>query len=109
MTDRDGTWAKWASSRLKTLPETAFHQAVMLLVMGGSASFVARWLLGLPDRGSLQTATFHTLRTYLTPINKQVRKWRRSSYADPAPEVVRDAERWLNQTTEGAGQCSWSG
>jgi len=100
MTDRDGTWAKWASSRLKTLPETAFHQAVMLLVMGGSASFVARWLLGLPDRGSLQTATFHTLRTYLTPINKQVRKWRRSFYADPVPDGTLMIGSWP------AGLCS---
>lgn len=61
--------------------------------MGRSGSFVARWLLGLPDKGCLQTATFHTLRTYLTPINKEVRNWRRSLYADPVPEVVQDALR----------------
>ena len=61
---------------------------------------MARWLLGLPERGSLQTATFHTLRTYLTPINKQVRKWRRSSYADPVPDVVQDAQKWLSQPAQ---------
>jgi hypothetical protein len=77
MTDCDGALAKWASSR-----------------------FVARWLLCLPDRGCLQTATFHTLRTYLTPINKQVRKWRRSFYAEPVPDVVREAQKWLSQFTE---------
>ena len=81
----------------------AFYRAVVLLAMGRSGSFVARWLLGLPDRGSLQTATFHTLRTYLTPINKQVRKWRRSSYADAVPDVVQDAQKWLSQPTAGAG------
>jgi len=71
--------------------------------MGRSASFVARWILCLPDRGCLQTATFHTLSTYLTTINKQVRKWRRSLYADPVPEVVQDAQKWLSQPTAGAG------
>ena len=101
MTDHDGAWAKWASLRLRTLPDRAFCHAVALLAMGGSASFVARWLLGLPDRGSLQTATFHTLRTYLTPINKQVRKWRRSSYADAVPDVVQDAQKWINPPKAG--------
>jgi len=43
--------------------------------------------------------TFHTLRTYLTPINKQVRKWRRSLYADPVPDVVRDYQEWLREST----------
>ena len=80
-----------------------FYRAIVLLVMGRSASFVARWLLSVPDRGCLQTATFHTLRTYLTPINKQVRNWRRSLYADPVPEVVQDAQKWLSQPTAGAG------
>ena len=101
MANSDGSWGEWATSRLKTLPMETFHRAVVLLTMGRSGSFVARWLLGLPDRGCLQTATFHTLRTYLTPINKQVRKWRRSFYADPMPEVVQDAQKWLSQPTAG--------
>ena len=63
--------------------------AVVLLAMGRSASFVARWILCL-----------HALRTYLTPINKQVRKWRRSFYADPVPDVVQDVQKWLSQATE---------
>ena len=94
---------EWASSRLRALPAETFYRAIVLLAMGRSASFVARWLLGLPDRGSLQTATFHTLRTYLTPINRQVRKWRQSRYADPVPEVVQDAQKWLSQPTAGTG------
>jgi hypothetical protein len=77
-----------------------FYRAIVLLVIGRSPSFVARWLLSVPDRGCLQTATFHTLRTYLTPINKQVRKWRQSFYADPVPDVVQDAQKWLGQATE---------
>jgi hypothetical protein len=43
------------------------------------------------------------MRTYLTLINKQVRKWCRSLYADPVPEVVQDAQEWLSQPTAGAG------
>jgi hypothetical protein len=103
MTDCDGARAKWANSRLKALPAETFYHAVVLLAMGRSASFVARWLLCLPDRGPLQTATFHTLRTYLTPINQQLGKWRRSFYADPVPDIVQEAQKWLSQPTGGAG------
>ena len=103
MANSNGSWGKWATSRVRTLPAEAFYRAIVLLAMGRSGSYVARWLLGLPDRGSLQTATFHTLRTYLTPINRQVRKWRRSSYADPVPDVVQDAQKWLSQPRAGTG------
>jgi hypothetical protein len=99
----DRSWAEWAVSRLKTLPDVTFYSAVALLTMGRSASFVARWLLSQSDRGCLQTATLHTLRTYLTPINKEVRKWRRSFCLDPMPDVVRDAQKWLRQSMEGSG------
>src|SRR5260370_23311005 len=36
-------------------------------------------------------------------FNKQVRKWRRSFYADPVPDVVLEVQKWLSQPTEGAG------
>jgi hypothetical protein len=97
------SWAEWATSRLRTLPGVTFHQVVVLLMMGCSASFVARWLLSQPDRGCVQAATFHTLRTYLTPINKQVRKWRRSFCLDPMPDIVGDAQKWLKHSMEGSG------
>ena len=103
MANSDSSWGGWAVSRVRTLPEDTFHLAVVLLIAGRSASFVARWLLRLPNRGGLQAATFHTLRTYLTPINKQVGKWRRSIYVDPVPDVVQEALKWLGQCTEGSG------
>jgi hypothetical protein len=99
MADSESSWGEWATGRLRSLPGVTFYRAVVLLMMGRSASYVAQWLMNLPDRGCLQTATFHTLRTYLTPINKQVRKWRRAFYADPTPDVVRDAQKWLTQST----------
>jgi hypothetical protein len=36
-------------------------------------------------------------------FNKEVRKWRRSLYADRVPQVVQDAQKWLSQPTAGAG------
>jgi hypothetical protein len=41
-------------------------------------------------------ARWANLTTYLTPINKQVRKWRGSFYADPAPKVVQDVQNWFS-------------
>ena len=106
MANSDSPWGEWATSRVRTLPAEAFYGVIALLMVGRSASFAARWLLSLPDKGCLQTATFHTLRTYLTPINKQLRNWRRSFYAEPVPDVVQDAQKWFEQSTGIPGSAS---
>jgi|SRR5579863_1978068 len=101
MTGIDRSWAEWAISRLRALPSNTFYNAVVLLVAGRTASYVARWLLSQPERGCLQGATFHTLRTYLTPLRKQVKEWLR--YPDPndMPAAVRDAQEWLGASETG--------
>jgi hypothetical protein len=44
-------------------------------------SIMTRQLLNQPDRGGLQSATFHTLRTYLTPVARILRDWSESDFA----------------------------
>lgn len=87
----------WAISRLRTLPPEHFYRAIISLYSGHrSVSFTARTLLTLPDRGGLQSATFHTLRTYLTLLHKLLKDWLRS-FPDvgPLPCILQEAVDWL--------------
>lgn len=77
--------------------------AVVLLMLDYNISLVARWIQCQSDRSSLQSATFHTLRTYLTPLRKQIRKWRLSPFSEATPEVVQEAQKWLKQDRKDSG------
>jgi hypothetical protein len=83
----------WAISRLQTMPPERFYQAVILLSAKNSVSSVARLLLAFPDRGGLQSATFHTLRTYLTLLYQEMEGW--LNHSSPAPPIVEEAHSWL--------------
>jgi len=87
----------WVISRLRTMPQAYFYWSIISVSSGHRCvSATARMLLTLPDRGGLQSATFHTLRTYLTPLNKLLQEWL-SSLPDlgPPPAILREAMEWL--------------
>ena len=87
----------WAISRLRTMPQACFHWSVISLYSGDrSVSFTARMLLTLPDQGGLQLASFHTLRTYLTPLRKRLKGWLKP-FPDlgPPPAILQEALDWL--------------
>jgi hypothetical protein len=65
---------EWTISRLRTVPEALFYRAIILLTGHRPVSYTARMLLNHSDRGALQSATFHTLRTYLTPVHTLLRR-----------------------------------
>ena len=53
-------------------------------------------LLTLPDRGGLQSVTFHTLRTYLTVLHKLLQGWLKSGPdLGPPPAIFKEAQDWL--------------
>ena len=87
----------WVISRLRTMPQRPFYWSILSLCSGHrSVSSTARMLLALPDRGGLQTATFHTLRTYLTPANKLLQRWLESApNLSPPPPIFLEAQEWL--------------
>ncbi len=67
-----------------------------LLFAARSVSYTARMVLAQPDRGGLQAATFHTLRTYLTPLNKLLKDWLRSfPNVGPLPCILQETVDWL--------------
>lgn len=85
--------AAWAISRLRTMPSERFYQTIIMLTANNSVSSVARLLHAFPDRGGLQSATFHTLRTYLTLLYQEMEGWLNGSSL--APPVVDEAYSWL--------------
>lgn len=90
---------EWAISRLRRMPEPLFYRSIILLGAGyHSVSAIARMLLREPDRGALQAATFHTLRTYLTPVHRILHQWRASGFASGStPAIYQETQNWLQQ------------
>jgi hypothetical protein len=92
----------WTISRLRAMPPELFYGAIFSVYSGHrSVSSTARMLLAQPDRGGLQSATFHTLRTYLTPVHKLLKDWFRS-FPDmgPMPCILNEAVEWLKGINE---------
>jgi hypothetical protein len=87
----------WSISRLRTMPPEVFYGAIVSVYSAHrSVSYTARMLLAQPDRGGLQSATFHTLRTYLTPLNKLLKDWLRSfPNVGPLPCILQETVDWL--------------
>jgi hypothetical protein len=57
-----------------------------------------------PDRGGLQSATFHTVRTYLTPLHKLLKGWLRSfPNVAPLPCILQEAVGWFKDEDKGEG------
>jgi hypothetical protein len=85
----------WTISR--TMPPELFYRAIASLYSGHrSVSSTARMLLRQRDRGGLQSATFHTLRTYLTPLHKLLKSWLKSfPNVGPLPCILQEAVDWL--------------
>jgi hypothetical protein len=90
---------EWAISRLRTMPERLFYSSVVVLSSSPRAvTYTARQLLNQPDRGGLQSATFHTLRTYLTPVSRILNDWRESGFASGSPPAIfQEAQSWLQK------------
>jgi hypothetical protein len=92
----------WTISRLRTMPPELFYGAIVSVYYGHrSVSSTARMLLAQPDLGGMQSATFHTLRTYLTPLHKLLKNWLRS-FPDmgPLPCILQEAVEWLKGVNE---------
>jgi hypothetical protein len=54
--------------------------------------------LNQPDRGGLQSVTFHTLRTYLTLVARILNDWSESDFASGSPPAIfREAQSWLQK------------
>jgi hypothetical protein len=83
----------WAISRLRTMPPERFYLTVVLLSRGSSVSSVARLLLAFPDRGGMQFATFHTLRTYLTLLHQNLEA--RVADSSLPPDILMEASYWF--------------
>jgi hypothetical protein len=49
---------------------------------------MARQLLNQPDRGGLQSASFHTLRTYLTPVARILNDWMNRALQKPTDSTA---------------------
>jgi hypothetical protein len=81
------------------MPRERFYQTVVLLCSGSSVSSVARLLLAFPDRGGMQSATFHTLRTYLTLLHKHLEV--RVSDSSSLPAILMEAHYWLRMQNSG--------
>jgi len=61
-------------------------------------------LLARRDRGGLQSATFHTLRTYLTPLHKLLKDWLRAfPNMGPTPCILQEAVNWLKDEDKSEG------
>jgi hypothetical protein len=90
---------EWAISRLRTMPERLFYSSVVILASSPRAmTYMARQLLNQPDRGGLQSATFHTLRTYLTPVARILNDWSESGFASGSlPPIFQEAQSWLQK------------
>jgi hypothetical protein len=92
----------WVISRLRTMPQAHFYWSIISLYSSHrSVSSTARMLLTLPDRGGLQSASFHTLRTYLTPLHKLLKEWLKPlpNLGQP-PAVFQEALDWLKLQKE---------
>jgi hypothetical protein len=88
---------EWTISRLRTMPERLFYTSIILLCNGHrQVSSTARMLHKEHDRGALQSASFHTLRTYLTPVHGLLRRGLKYA-ADLAetPAIYQEAQKWL--------------
>ena len=93
---RDKT--EWAISRLRSMPELLLYRSVLILASNSrTVSYVARHLLGERDRGGLQVVTFHTLRTYLTPVHKIFSRWRASGFYGSVPALLQEANNWFEK------------
>jgi hypothetical protein len=89
-------------SRLRAMPPEHFYEATASVDSGHRfVSSTARMLLAQRDRGGLQSATFHTLRTYLAPLHKLLKDWLRS-FPDTGrmPFILQGAVEWLKGTNE---------
>jgi hypothetical protein len=88
---------EWAISRLRTMPEHIFYRSIILLSMGHrQVSSTTRMLLKEHDRGALQSVTFHTLRTYLTPVHGLLRRGLKfASDLAATPAIYQEAQKWL--------------
>jgi hypothetical protein len=84
----------WVISRLKTLPDENYHRAIIALASGCHVSKLTKWLPVQPDRGGLQLAAFETVRKYLTPLNKNIKRWLRLPDPESMPDVLREALEW---------------
>jgi hypothetical protein len=92
----------WTISRLRTMPPELFYGAIASVYSGHrSVSSTARMLLAQRDRGGLQSATFHTLRTYLTSLHKLLKGWLRSfPNVGPLPCILQETVDWLKGINE---------
>jgi hypothetical protein len=92
----------WTISRLRTMPPELLYGAIASVYSGHrSVSSTARMLLAQRDPGGLQSATFHTLRTYITPLHKLVKAWLNSCPdVVPLPCILQEAVDWLKGTNE---------
>jgi hypothetical protein len=90
---------EWAISRLRTMPERLFYSSVVILASSPrTVSYMAKQLLNQPDRGGLQSATFHTLRTYLTPVSRIFSDYSESGFASGSPPAIfQEAQSWLQK------------
>ena len=95
----------WTISRLRTMPPELFYGAIVSVYYGHrSVSSTARMLLARRDRGGLQSATFHTLRTYLTPLHKLLKDWLRAfPNMGPTPCILQEAVNWLKDEDKSEG------
>jgi hypothetical protein len=78
------------------MPQGQFYWSIVSLCSGRRClSSTAITLLTLPDRGGLQSATFHILRTYLTPLHKLLQAWLKP-FPDlrPPPAILKEAKNW---------------
>ena len=81
-------------SRGKLMPDPLFHQAVLLLLTGMSAAWVAGWLLDQPEYAEFQDYwEFEALRMQLAKMRRHVRHW----LAYPKLEL---APSWLKEVFE---------
>jgi len=89
--------ASWELSRLRTMPEAVYFEAILLLLGRRRVSRVARALLAVPDRGGLKSASFETLRTYLTSPHTILMAWLEPfPHLGPPPKFFLEAQHWKN-------------
>jgi hypothetical protein len=87
------------------MPEAVFYSSIITLCSSHrGASSMAKMLLKQPDRGGLQLASFHTVRTYLTLLRKALQAWF-NGFPEPGepPAILVDAQNWLKMQNKPDG------
>jgi hypothetical protein len=84
------------------MPPELFYEAIASVYSGHrSVSSTARMLMAQTDRGGLQSATFHTLRTYLTPLHRILKGWLRARpNVGPLPCILQETVDWFKDINE---------